>query len=253
MIVDCFPFFDELDLLEIRANELKDVVDVFVLTESPYTFTWKEKPLYYAENKDRFKDFNIISTVFTPKHKVAPMAFEVLAKQSNLDTCFDMMSKGDILAHGDADEIPRASVLKRALEEDWGAARMVMPLFYFFMNFKNTNQRNFKNTRLVRYTDRFEYIESQKFHVDRFYQDSGWHFSFLGNVQEKLGAYSHAPQYDKPPYNTPEHIQECMDKGLDLFMRKGTRRVRFDTLTDLHYLPQYVLENIEKFEKYIKT
>ena len=29
MIIDCFPFFDELDLLEIRLNELKDIVDVF--------------------------------------------------------------------------------------------------------------------------------------------------------------------------------------------------------------------------------
>jgi len=31
-LIDCFPFFNELDLLEIRLNELKDVVDVFVLT-----------------------------------------------------------------------------------------------------------------------------------------------------------------------------------------------------------------------------
>ena len=44
MVIDCFLFFDEIDLLEIRLNELKDVVDVFVLTESPYTFTGKEKP-----------------------------------------------------------------------------------------------------------------------------------------------------------------------------------------------------------------
>ena len=28
MIIDCFPFLNELDLLEVRLNELKDVVDV---------------------------------------------------------------------------------------------------------------------------------------------------------------------------------------------------------------------------------
>ena len=41
MIVDCFPFFNELDLLELRLNELKDVVDVFVLSEATLTFTGK--------------------------------------------------------------------------------------------------------------------------------------------------------------------------------------------------------------------
>ena len=45
-VIDCFPFFNELDLLEIRLNELKDVVDVFVLTEAPFTFTGREKPLF---------------------------------------------------------------------------------------------------------------------------------------------------------------------------------------------------------------
>ena len=34
MIYDCFSFFNELDLLEIRLNVLKDVVDKFVLVEA---------------------------------------------------------------------------------------------------------------------------------------------------------------------------------------------------------------------------
>ena len=31
MIIDCFPFFNELDLLEIRLHELSDVVDLVKL------------------------------------------------------------------------------------------------------------------------------------------------------------------------------------------------------------------------------
>ena len=46
-VFDCFPFYNELDLLEIRLNILNDVVDYFVLTESTRTFTGKPKPLYY--------------------------------------------------------------------------------------------------------------------------------------------------------------------------------------------------------------
>ena len=33
MIYDCFTFFNELDLLEIRLNVLRDAVDKFVLVE----------------------------------------------------------------------------------------------------------------------------------------------------------------------------------------------------------------------------
>ena len=53
-VFDSFIFFNELELLEMRLNILGDVVDKFVLTESPYTVSGNEKPLYYEENKDKF-------------------------------------------------------------------------------------------------------------------------------------------------------------------------------------------------------
>ena len=57
-VFDSFIFFNELDLLEMRLNILNDVVDYFVVTESPFTVSGNEKPLYYQENKDRFGKFN---------------------------------------------------------------------------------------------------------------------------------------------------------------------------------------------------
>ena len=39
MIYDCFTFFKDLDLLEIRLNILKDVVDKFVLDQAGATHT----------------------------------------------------------------------------------------------------------------------------------------------------------------------------------------------------------------------
>ena len=54
MIFDCFPFFNELDLLEIRLRLLNKIVDKFVLIESNRTFSLKKKKLYFLENKERF-------------------------------------------------------------------------------------------------------------------------------------------------------------------------------------------------------
>ena len=39
-IFDSFIFFNELELLEMRLNILGDVVDKFVLTESPLYCQW---------------------------------------------------------------------------------------------------------------------------------------------------------------------------------------------------------------------
>src|SRR3990167_11062120 len=57
MIYDTFMFFNELDLLEIRLNELDKVVDKFVLVESPFTYSGKSKPLFFQSNKKRFSKF----------------------------------------------------------------------------------------------------------------------------------------------------------------------------------------------------
>jgi beta-1,4-mannosyl-glycoprotein beta-1,4-N-acetylglucosaminyltransferase len=53
MIYDCFTFFNELLLLEVRLNTLNSVVDKFVLVESPYTHSGNNKPLYFEQAKDR--------------------------------------------------------------------------------------------------------------------------------------------------------------------------------------------------------
>ena len=57
MIYDCFPFFNELDILEIRLNTLYDTVDYFVITEANKTHTGKRKAYVFEQNKDRFSKF----------------------------------------------------------------------------------------------------------------------------------------------------------------------------------------------------
>ena len=53
-IYDCFTFYNELDLLELRLTELYDFVDHFVLVEADTTYTSVPKPFYYEENKQRY-------------------------------------------------------------------------------------------------------------------------------------------------------------------------------------------------------
>jgi hypothetical protein len=50
-IIDCFTFYNELDLLNYRLNILNNVVDYFIIVESTHTHVGKEKNLIYEENK----------------------------------------------------------------------------------------------------------------------------------------------------------------------------------------------------------
>ena len=49
-IIDCFTFYNELNMLDYRLNVLNNVVDYFILVEARQTFVGKEKKLFFEEN-----------------------------------------------------------------------------------------------------------------------------------------------------------------------------------------------------------
>ena len=56
-IFDCFMFYDEELLLDIRMNVLNDFVDYFVIVESKYFHNGKERNLKFdINNYSKFKD-----------------------------------------------------------------------------------------------------------------------------------------------------------------------------------------------------
>ena len=55
--IDCTFFNDELDMLEIRFNELDSIADFFVVVEDNKTFSNKPKTYHLADNKKRFEKF----------------------------------------------------------------------------------------------------------------------------------------------------------------------------------------------------
>ena len=56
-VIDCFLFFQEVDLLEIRLKYLDPYVDIFIIVEACQTFTGVDKRFVFEENKERYADF----------------------------------------------------------------------------------------------------------------------------------------------------------------------------------------------------
>jgi beta-1,4-mannosyl-glycoprotein beta-1,4-N-acetylglucosaminyltransferase len=119
-IFDCFPFFNELDLLEIRLNELDPVVDRFVICEAPLTFKGMRKPLYFSENRERFEPFirKIVHVVIDdmpsgPDEKVISWKRERFQRNA-LRRGLSDATADDLVIVSDLDEIPQASAVERA-------------------------------------------------------------------------------------------------------------------------------------------
>jgi beta-1,4-mannosyl-glycoprotein beta-1,4-N-acetylglucosaminyltransferase len=144
-VFDIFPFFNELDLLELRLNILSPHVDYFVISESTVTFSGLPKPLYYSENKGRFKKFegkiihNVVDSTpndfsqFVPPNKYytdwdrsyphksngvplrkLSLSFqrEVFQRDSVINGLIGRASEQDLIMISDVDEIPNPEFLK---------------------------------------------------------------------------------------------------------------------------------------------
>ena len=143
MIYDCFCFFNELDLLEIRLNTLDSVVDKFILVESTLTFTGNSKPLYYTENKNRFEKFkNKIIHIIVDNFPSIPNATyreiawirEYTQRNAILRGIPKTAKDDDYLIIADLDEIPCPEAIKKALSYN-GVSHLSLSMYYYFEQF----------------------------------------------------------------------------------------------------------------------
>jgi len=121
---------DELDQLEIRLNEVYDVMDIFVLIEASYTFTNKPKKLHYAENELRFRRYrNKILYILVPpmteeQEKANTHAemwkYEAFIRTEGLRMALHARKpdEGDWVMMSDLDELPKKDFITQLQQPD---------------------------------------------------------------------------------------------------------------------------------------
>jgi beta-1,4-mannosyl-glycoprotein beta-1,4-N-acetylglucosaminyltransferase len=113
----------EPDMLECRLTELEGCVDYHVIVEGTLTFQGEEKPLAFKRDCDRYARWldRVIyvevtpSTVFPGKQPGDAWAREHYSRQSVVDG-LAQARLGDIVMHGDVDEIPTPAAVASLLE-----------------------------------------------------------------------------------------------------------------------------------------
>ena len=119
-VYDCFTFYNELELLELRLNSLWDMVDYFVLVESDKTYNNKAKPFYFEQHKSDFEKF-----LPKIKHiKIHPdIPYAGVGDWSLENNQRNSIAKGlqdaepdDLIFISDLDEFPAVDILQRINE-----------------------------------------------------------------------------------------------------------------------------------------
>lgn len=251
MVIDTFIFFNELEVLEIRLNELKDVVDKFVLVEARYTHQGHPKPLFFEENKERFKEFlPKIEHVVVESFQQCSSTWDREHYQRNAigrAKVFDTCQEDDIIILSDVDEIPKASVISE-YDPAKGICAISMDLFYYKLNWKIGE--NWFKPRIFPYKElkgkNFQYFRGEgDYKYNHIISNGGWHFSFLGDkdsVKYKIQSYAHN-EFNNETFVNDDHIEDCIATGKDIFKRD----LKFSMVDIDSSFPKYVVDNFDKY------
>jgi beta-1,4-mannosyl-glycoprotein beta-1,4-N-acetylglucosaminyltransferase len=280
-VFDSFIFFNELDLLELRLNILNDVVDYFVITESPWTVSGNPKPLYYQENKERFSKFhykiihNITEEIpndysdymdkkkyHTPMggndlnetpYREYPIRFQraIFNRDSSIYGSVNFGINGDdIILTSDADEIINPLVLKDLSWFDPNNHYVCLQkAFYYKLNY--LYQDDWMGTRISTFKTLSNYSVDllRNMHKDAYrIEQAGWHWSFFGdadNFRLKLASYEHTE--NNVETNTA-NAERKIDEGIDPFGRS----IQIKTIPIDDSYPDYIIDNQEKYAEFIK-
>ena len=225
-IFDCFTISNELELLEIRLNEMAPVVSTFVIAESSFTFQGDPKPLFYRDNQDRFAAFAdrirhvIVEDMPGGMGEAAHWRRECHQRNTMMSALSDAGPR-DLVMLSDVDEIVRAEKLLAvaATSNSWPTVHCFELTFYrYFLNYlyrepwsrsgpRLTERRHLSTmqglrdvhppvTNPVRSATRWLKASlAMRSPIRRIaHRDSGWHFSYMGGVErvaQRLRSGSH--------------------------------------------------------------
>lgn len=247
-IWDCFTFFNELDILELRLAELYPVVDRFVIAEATRTFSYEEKPLHFAENRERFKPWaDKIVHVVIDDLPAEGDAWDREAFQRNAAARGLAEAKpDDIIMISDVDEIPFPEhIAKLTPEAVAGHIWFIECDYYTYkLNLAINNKwvglcaiRALQKKHLpplqelrafrARQTRSLPFAVNQAINVaknvfrvgrpltHRLIEHGGWHFTFMNTpekIQYKIKSYAHQER-NTPEFNNLQNIQRMIDEG----------------------------------------
>jgi hypothetical protein len=224
-LYDCFLFFNEYDILELRLKELYDTVDYFVIVEGTHTHVGTPKESNFEKHKNRYEPYmekiryfylpNLVDTSnsWNQENKQRENIYHALKTLGAQPT--------DTISLSDCDEISRPEVLA-SLKGTNILVHLVMIQFWYNVETFNPEpwgspfvcsfdilEQSYKGT----YTkDGWNFAKQRWVGGEDNILNAGWHFSYFGGIdtiREKITNFAHQ-ECNTDQFNNVNNILECI-------------------------------------------
>ena len=264
-IFDCFMYFDEEIVVDVRLNTLNEFVDYFVIVESSFTHKGEPRKLKFNHKKfEKFKDkiiYVIDDQIYSQTEEIKPLDNEGEKSRKYIFNAAyrengqrNLISKGlsgaeneDLILISDVDEIPRLNNINlKIINEKIILFKQDMFYYKFNLHLPNliwtgtkackkkhlVNPQWLRNIKDRKYSFfRFDTFFSKTKYTDiKIINDGGWHFSNIKTAKEiefKLKSYLHHREFDVNPLSVNEIEKIIQDKQAiyDLTVDKTTNKI----------------------------
>ena len=286
-IYDCFMYFDEDMVLDIRMNMLSKYVKKFVIIESKFLHSGKPKKLNFdIKNFSKFKDkINYIIMEKPPDgiEKINDYDNENERNRKILDNSLNRensqrnrlwdgvknVNDEDLILSSDLDEIPDLKNFRYKNKINI----FVQKVFYYKFNLQQPNFTWF-GTRACKKKDliSFQWLRNvksknyplwrldcffskKKYSNINFIKDGGWHFTSMKSPEKifyKLSNFMHHLEFELSGLNI-ENMKDLVQQKKILYdhnVDQTQQKYKSEILlkkVDDNILPEYILENKKKF------
>jgi beta-1,4-mannosyl-glycoprotein beta-1,4-N-acetylglucosaminyltransferase len=283
-IFDCFMFYDEELLLEIRLNILDEYVDYFVIVESEFFHNGKKRDLKFNINKfKKFKD-KIVYIVHTAKPKGIikldtndndntksyKLIFNAHTRENDHRNCISQglteARDDDLILISDVDEVPNFD----SIDVSKISNQIIIfqqEIFYYKFNRYLPNftwygtkackkkklispqwLRNIKNKTFPFW--RIDTFLSKNRYINKiFIPNGGWHFSNIKNADDielKLKSYLHHRDYEVEELGNNK-IKELIKNNETIYDMFGDKKSKKYGDSTRRKLEKYDLKRLPQF------
>lgn len=251
-IVDCFLFYDELDMLEYRLHLLNDVVDLFMIVESTHSHKGLVKPLIFEQNRERFSVFEHKILHVVVKDSPFPNADVTKNEQWKNENHHRIrisheieklgLSEEDVFTITDLDEIPDPSTLYQIKQGKIQVGIHCLEMDMYYYNLRTRQNTRWYHPKICKYgvyarsgLTTEEIRMSQRSVITK----GGWHLSYFGDkyaIQKKIIRSPHE-EFNLETHKNLATIEARMNTYQDLYGRKGVVDFTHVPLLDNPYLP----------------
>jgi beta-1,4-mannosyl-glycoprotein beta-1,4-N-acetylglucosaminyltransferase len=239
MLIDCFTFFRELDMLEGRLEYLYNYVDYFVIVEADVTHSGNKKDLNYLKNIRKYKkyydkilyfpisidlkEFDSLREVDKSSYSSYNWAIEK-KQRSHIDNALKLFPDDAHIMIGDVDEFPIRSRINqhKSLLSELNAFSLIQKLYNY--NFNQYSSVLWAGTvfanNLFAKKHGVQWLRDMRGNIPTVH-DAGYHLSYWGTPEDiKIKIENFAHQELNNEYNTDiKLIKERIIEGRDPYDR----------------------------------